>query len=110
VVDADQEPVDVKLDIIWEFLKATTGSGVPTPEDALKQRGEASAWVSTDSDTCAPYATTIEVTFDPNCTPTQKEKITLTDFRWENGDHDLKQGLLVFSGKCNINEAAVTRF
>lgn len=109
VLDGDQEPVDVTLDIIWEFLKQGAGEAA-TPEDCLKQRGGASGWVSSDGDACNPYAIIIEITFAPGCSPTQNEKMTLTDFRHETLNHDLKGGMIKVSGKCNITEAAVVRF
>lgn len=108
VRDGDEEPMDVKLDFIWEFLKASSGDAA-TFEDALKQRGGASAWVTSATDTCEPYAIDIEITYDPNCTDIEDEVILLPDFRYEQIDHDFKQGMLSVTGKCNAQEATVTR-
>lgn len=108
VVEGDQEPVDVKLDIIWEFLKQGSGEAV-TPEDFLKKRGGAAGYTSSDADTCAPYAIDIEIAYVPACAPTQNETITLSDFRFETLDHDMKQGMLSVSGKANVTEATVVR-
>ena len=108
VVEGDEEPVDIRIDIIWEFLKQGSGEAV-TPEDFLKKRGGAAAYTSSDADTCAPYAIDIEVTYAPNCSPTQNETITLSDFRWESIDHDFKGGMLSVSGKANVKEATVVR-
>jgi hypothetical protein len=102
------EPVDVTLDATWEFLRAVTGDP-PTIEDALKQRGQASAWISSSSDTCEPYAVDVEVEYDPPCTGEQREIITLNDFRYESFAHDLKMGTLAMKGKANVTEATVVR-
>jgi hypothetical protein len=110
VREGDQIPVDVSFDFVWEYLKGQTGSGTPTVEDALKNRGEASDWVSTDSDQCRPYAVDIEVTYAP--TPVvcgDMEIILLSDFRYESLDHDLRAGTVAASGRCNITDATVTR-
>lgn len=107
VVEGDQEPVDVKFDAIWEHLKQGSGE-TATVEDAVKQRGGASAWVSSDSDACAPYAVDIVIT-QASCGGAQTETITLSFFRYESIDHDAKNGTLVLSGKCNITQATVAR-
>lgn len=115
VREGDQVPVDVSLDFIWEYLRgpssaSTASGGTPTIEDALKNRGAAADWVSTDTDTCRPYALDLEITYEP--TPTScgdKETITLSDFRYESLDHDLRAGSVAVSGKCNVTEATVVR-
>lgn len=109
VVDGDEEPVDVKLDIIWEFIKASTGSGTPTPEDFLKKRGEASSYTSSDADTCAPYAVDIEIFYEPDCSPIEDETITLPDFRYEQIDMNFRDGMISITGKCNAVEATPVR-
>jgi hypothetical protein len=106
----DEVPVSVSMDFIWEYLKGSTGSGTPTVEDALKQRGEASDWVSSDADTCRPYAVDLEIIYSP--TPIacgDMETILLSDFRWESLSHDLRAGSVSVSGQCNVTEATVTR-
>ena len=109
VMNGDDEPVDVKFDCIWDFVKASTGSGTPTPEDVMKQRGEASAWVTSDADPCQPYCIDIEVKFAPNCSPTENEFIVLKSFRYESFDRSFKDGNFSVSGKCNFTEAEVER-
>ena len=108
VREGDDVPVDVKFEGKWEYVTAETGDP-PTIEDCLKNVGEADDWVSSDSDTCRPYALDIEVTYAPACTGVQNEVIVLSDFRWENIDHDLKAGTISVSGKCNITKASSTR-
>lgn len=110
VREGDQVPVDVSMDFIWEYLKGSTGSGTPTVEDALKKRGEAADWVSSDSDACRPYAVDIEIIYSPSPVACgDMETILLQDFRYESLDHDLRGGSVAASGKCNITDATVTR-
>lgn len=104
----DQEPVEVKLDATWVFLKASTGQEI-TIEDVLKRRGEASAWVTSATDTCEPYAVDIVIEYTPPCSTEQMEIYTLSDFRYEELAHDIKAGTISISGKCNIVEVGVTR-
>jgi hypothetical protein len=108
VRDGDEEPVDVKLDATYEFLKASTGD-TPTIEDVLKNRGEAVSWVSSASDTCEPFALDIEITYDPPCDDQEREIILISDFRYETLDHDPKAGNISISGKANVTEANVSR-
>ena len=109
VREGDEEPMDVRIDIVWEFLKASTITDTPTVEDALKNRGGASAWVSSDADECAPFALDIEIFYDPDCTTEDIEQIILPDFRYEKLTHDLKAGTIQAQGKCNATEATITR-
>lgn len=102
------EPMEVKLDALWEFVRADTGE-TPTIEDALKQRGVASDWYTSSADICEPYAVDVEIEYDPPCTGVKREFILLTDFRYESFSHDLKMGVFAVTGKCNVTEATVTR-
>ncbi len=104
----DEDPVEVKLDFTWEFLKADTGQ-TPTIEDALKRRGVAADWISSSSDLCEPYAVDIVIEYIPPCTTEKMEIYTLSDYRYEELAHDLKAGTVSTSGKCNILEALVER-
>lgn len=114
VREGDQVPMDVSFDIVWEFITGNEDSaGVPpTPEDALKQQNNAASWVSTDADTCRPYAVDIVIEYVPACTSAgqpEQEVITLPDFRWETLSHDLRAGTIACSGKCNATKATVVR-
>lgn len=109
VRNGDQAPVDVKFEFTWEWITAVTGSGVPTLEDALKNRGEASTWVTTDSDVCAPYCVDIIIWYDPGCGGSNTEKIELPYFRYESLDHNISDSQISCAGKCNVVEATATR-
>lgn len=110
VREGDEVPVEVRFDFTWEYIKGSSTSGaVPTVEDALKKVGAAAAWVSTDADACRPYAVDIHVFYLPDCGGGDEERIVLSDFRWEQLDHDLRAGTVAVSGRCNITQATVTR-
>lgn len=105
----DDVPVDVTLDFVWEFLTAIAGATTPTIEDVLKFRGAASDWVSSSSDPCEPKAIDIEVDHEQPCLGTEREVITLNDFRWESLDHNIDDAAVSATGRCNITEADVKR-
>lgn len=111
VRDGDEEPMDVTINLMYEELTASSGNP-PTPEDVLKQRGEASDWVSTETDDpCAPFAINIRLDHQPpNCSAVQAERVILPRFRYEQLDHNPKDGMVNCQGKCNAVEASVTRY
>jgi hypothetical protein len=104
----DEDPVEVKLDATWVFLKASTG-GTPTIEDVLKKRGEAAGWVTAGSDPCEPYCVDLVIEYTPPCSSEQMEIYTIRDFRYEELGHDLKAGQISITGKANVVEVDVTR-
>lgn len=107
VRNADEEPMDVSFDFVWEFLSA---SGViPTIKETLKQAGVASTWLTTSDDACEPYCVDIEVHYDPGCGGANTEKIVLLEFRPESLEHNLKDAQISCTGKCNATEATETR-
>lgn len=110
VRNADEEPMDVNINLMYEELTASSGDP-PTPEDALKQRGAASDWVSTETDDpCAPFAVNIRLVHTPpHCTTVERERVILPNFRYEQLDHNPKDGTISCQGKCNATEAIVTR-
>jgi len=103
----DQVPMDVKFDFVWEYI--TGASPTPTVEDALKNVGQASAWISTDSDVCRPYCVDLQIWDVPNCATGDQELITFADFRWDSLDHDLKAGTVAVTGRCNSTTAVPVR-
>ncbi len=109
VRDADEEPVDVNFDFVWEFLAAVGSSAIPTVKEALKKTGEASAWLSTSSDACEPYCINIEVNYDPGCGGENTELVELQEFRYENLEHNISDAQVACTGKCNKVEATETR-
>lgn len=106
--DGDEDPMEVKLEFIWEYLKADSGLP-PTFEDFLKQRGNASAYVTSGTDPCEPYCVDILIVFTPFCADDKFEDYLLPEFRYETLNHDFKQGMVNCTGKCNVIEATVSR-
>jgi len=113
VREGDEIPMAVTFDFIWDYLKgpssASGSGGTPTIEDALKQRGGAAAWISSDADTCRPYAVDLVILYIPDCATGDQEEITLPDFRYESLAHDLSAGTVAASGNCNATEVIDTR-
>ena len=108
VRDGDEEPMDVSMEFMWEFIKADTGNP-PTVGDALKKRGEAASWVSSGADLCEPYSVDIQVVYTPQCAGVDTETLILPEFRYEELEHDLRGGTVSVSGKCNAKQATVSR-
>lgn len=109
VREADEDPMDLAFDILWEFITAETGSGTPTPMDALKQIGEASGWVTTADDPCQPYCLDVEVHQAPNCATEDDEILIFEEFYYESLDGDLRGGTIACTGRCNRKTATVSR-
>lgn len=115
VREGDEIPMQVQFDFTWEFITGNddTTTSPPTVEDALKQVGQAAGWVSSDADTCRPYAVDLVIEYVPNCSDgspnADQETITLPDFRWESVDHDLRAGTISVSGTCNAKVATTVR-
>lgn len=101
VMTGDDEPMEVKLDLVWQFLSSDSGE-TPTFEEALNQIGNAASWVTSGADPCEPYCVNIEIVYTPPCTGTKAEVIVLEEYRWEQLDHDLKAGTMSTSGKCKM--------
>lgn len=108
VRQGDEEPIDVRLDFIWEHLKSNTGQP-PTVEEVIKNTGPASTWISSSPDPCEPYCIDMVIEFSPPCPGELKEIITLSMFRWESLNHDAKAGTIAVTGKCNITQALLAR-
>jgi hypothetical protein len=108
VVEGDDIPVDVSIDLVYEYLTAVTGSGIPTAEDVLKQRGEASTWITSGEDSCEVYAIDIEIDYEPPCAA-QHEITTFPEFRWESVSHDVSQASLAVRGKCKDTDVTIVR-
>jgi len=115
VTEGDDIPLEVTFSAQFLHYTANAVSGAdPTPIDALWNEGAASAWVSSDSDTCRLPAVDLVLEYHPDCDPgTVKpwETITFPDFRieGERGDVSMDDGTLEFSGKCNAVKPTAVR-
>jgi hypothetical protein len=114
VREGDQVPVDVSFEFNWIYLTGSPSSGaLPTIKDALTNVGNASSWVSSDPDNCSPYAVDIEILYEPVCGASagiENERITISDFRWESLDHDLRAATISVTGRANVNLVTAVRF
>lgn len=108
VRENEDEPVEVSLAFIWEFITADTGEPI-TVEDALKKRNGASSWTSALNDPLAPYSVNILIVYTPPCSGVKHESILLAQFNYEELAHSLKDGTVALKGKCNVREATVAR-
>jgi hypothetical protein len=108
VKEGDEQPVEVSLEFVYEFIRSSSGGDI-TPVDAIKQIGGASAWISSDADQCTPYAIDMRAKHCVPCGTDEDEDVLLQDFRWESLDYDLGSATIAVAGKCNISSATVTR-
>ncbi len=109
VRNANEEPMEVNFEFVWEFLSSVGSSATPTIKEVLKQIGEASTWLSTSSDACEPYCVDIEVDYDPGCGGENTELVVLSQFRQETLVHDIADAQVSCTGKCNVTGAVETR-
>lgn len=105
---ADEDPMDISIDATWEYITSESG-GTVTIEDALKKVGEASAWLSTADDQCQPYSVDVEIHNAPVCIGTEDEILMLEEYYYESLDHDLREGTIATSGRCNRTIAIARR-
>ena len=109
VRDGDEQPLQVTIAFVWEFLSAIVGSGTPTPMEVLDGIGEAADWLSSDvDDPCAPRAVDIEVEIIKPCA-SENERITFPKFRYEELGPDLGEASINVSGQCNVTRPTVVR-
>jgi len=109
VREGDEEVIDVNFQFVWTELTAANGMDPPTIPDALKRRGNASAWVSSNADSLAPYSTNLEFTNVPPCTGVKEEVVLLEWFNVQELAYSLKDGTIDCKGFCNVTEAILSR-
>jgi len=110
VRDADEEPMDVSFDFMWEFLTSANGASVPTIEEVLKNLAPADTWVTTADDTCQPFCVDLEIVNAPACSAIDDEQSLFEEFYYEGLDHDTKEASVACSGRCNRLTASHVRF
>jgi hypothetical protein len=108
VKEADEQPVELSLEFVYEYIKTQSGQTI-TPVDALKKQGEAAEWVSSSSDLCEPYAVDMLAKHCVPCGTDEDEDVLFTDFRYEGLDFDVGEATIAVSGRCNVSEPTVTR-
>ena len=108
VREGNDQPLEVKLEFVYEFVTTGTNEDI-SPVDAIKRIGAADEWVSSSADACEPYAIDVVVEHVPPCGGFQTETTTLADFRYEALEYNLNDATIAVSGRCNITSATVVR-
>ena len=110
VKENDDQPLDVNIDFVYEFVSTGTGEEI-TPTDALKGIRGAAEFTSSSSDPCEPYAVDIEINHAPSqCAGAVEREVTLfPDFRHDSLEFDLDEATIAAVGRCNTTEATITR-
>ena len=109
VREGDEQPLDVTIDFVYEFVTTGTGEAI-TPVDALKQQNGAAEFTSSSADACEPYAVDIEVEHDPGaCGGAQKEITIFPDFRHDSLEFDFDEATISVTGRCNATGPTITR-
>lgn len=108
VKEGDEQPVEVSLEFVYEYVRSQSGQAI-TPVEAIKGINAAAEWVSSSSDLCEPYAVDMLLKHCVPCGTDYDEDILLPDFRWESLDYDLGAATISVSGQCNVSNATVTR-
>lgn len=108
VKEVDEQPVELSMDFVYEFVRSESGGDV-LPVDALKRKGEASEWVSSSDDLCEPYAVDILAKHCVPCGTDLDEDVLFTEFRYESLDFDMGEASISVSGQCNVSEPTVLR-
>jgi hypothetical protein len=107
----DQIPLEVSIDIVYDFYTVKAADADWTPEEFIKgqNNGAAAALTTTGADDCEPYACDIEIARALTHCTTDDEDFTFSEFRWEQMNFDLKAGTLSVSGKCKNIAPTVAR-
>ena len=108
VKNADEEPMDLSFDIMWEWISTEHGA-TATVEDALKRLNDAHDWASTADDDCQPYCVDVELWNAPGCGSLDDELIVFEEFYYETLDHDVREGTVSAAGRCNRTVATPRR-
>lgn len=98
----DQQPVQLSFDFRWEFLKGGNSPPFVTIEDALKQRGGAASWLSSDTDACQPYSVDLIFQRALQCGADQDEALRFAKFRFETLEHKSGDAQITCTGRANI--------
>ena len=108
VVEGDDVPVSLNLDLTYEWLKSATGITIPTPKEVLRKKGAAADWVSAGADPCEPYAILVEMDYHPQCS-LPHEITRFPEFRVESLSHDLQNSTIAARGRCKVSDITPIR-
>lgn len=106
----DEEPTDVSMEFIWDFLTSDVAGGEPpTMKEALTNTGACADWLSSAADKCQPYAVNVRILYTPPCAGVKQELIVIRDFRQEELQHNAKDAKVSVKGKSNFLSAESSR-
>jgi hypothetical protein len=112
--EGEEEAIALSFQFVWDHIVGSSGDP-PTVEDALYRRGEAAAWVSTSTDSLAPFCVDIQIVHEkecvlPNLDPLdQSEYYHFSQFHFQSLDHDPKSATVDCKGICNRVKPIVVR-
>jgi len=108
----DEQPLDINITCRYIDV-ISSGSELVTPYEAVYGIEGAAAWDSVGADPCEPFATKIEIVWDPACTgggtPKIDETVVFAEFRPDSCAFDPDAGTLVITGKSKEVHPTVTR-
>lgn len=108
VREGDQVPMDITLDLIYEYIRSVTAA-TPTVVEAIYREGNASVWENADADPCTPYAVDIVVEFVATCGGVAPEVTILPAVRFEKVAVNTKDAKITGTGKSNSVRPTITR-
>lgn len=108
VVEGNDVPVSLNLDLVYEYLTSYVGATIPTPKDVLRKRGAAADWVTAGADPCEPYAIKVEVDYHPPCN-IEHEITPFPEFRADSFNHDIEGATIAVRGRCKVKDVTPIR-
>lgn len=108
VRELDQQPCEVSLDFMYEYIKTGTGEDI-APVDALKGIGGASEWVNAATDACTPYAIDLLIARTTTCGSSEGSEYLFPEFRYDSLDFNISDATISVAGRINATEPTITR-
>jgi hypothetical protein len=108
VRELDQQPCEVSLDFMYEYVKTGTGEDI-APVDAIKGIGGAVEWVNAATDPCTPYAVDMLIEQVAQCGSTEDTHYLFPEFRYDSLDFNISDATISVSGRINSTEPTITR-
>lgn len=102
------QPMEVSMSFVYNWLRASSGDPI-TLYEALKQKGDASTWVTTADDPCEPYCVDLFAFDRPPCGSEQAEAIFFRKFYKQSLGASVEAAQVSLSGICNSLEPEIFR-
>ena len=107
--NADDEPMDVTLDFMWDYLSSGSSTPPATVEEVLKKLAPADDWFNASTDPCTPHSVNIAIANAQECVGVDDEVIEILEFYYESLNHDLDDGSVSITGRANKTQATAVR-